>query len=153
MSPGLGQFKDGPEQRAPVPPLEVLTSALSRSFGCKRQDKVLEEVLQGHVASDHGWLSTLSGLGRSGGNEPDFEAIGGCVHERRALTPGYLLALLRELSQCPRALTEITKPKQVRKMNLTHFFVPVQKKGWKIDPHVSNLRSREFLFQGVQVHP
>jgi len=85
MSPGLGQFKDGPEQRAPVPPLEVLTSALSRSFGCKRQDKVLEEVLQGHVASDHGWLSTLSGLGRSGGNEPDFEAIGGCVHERRAL--------------------------------------------------------------------
>jgi len=33
------------------------------------------------------------------------------------------------------------------------FFVPVQKKGWKIDPHVSNLRSRESLFQGVQVHP
>jgi hypothetical protein len=31
-------------------------------------------------------------------------------------------------------------------------FVPVQKKGWKIDPHVSNLRSREFVFQGVQVH-
>jgi len=33
------------------------------------------------------------------------------------------------------------------------YFVPVQKKGWKIDPHVSNLiRSREFLFQGVHVH-
>jgi len=31
------------------------------------------------------------------------------------------------------------------------FLVPVQKKGWKSDPHVSNLRSREFLFQGVQV--
>jgi len=29
------------------------------------------------------------------------------------------------------------------------FFVPVQKKGWKIDPHVSNLRSHEFLLQGV----
>jgi len=36
-------------------------------------------------------------------------------------TPGYLLALLRELSQCPRALAEITKPKQVRKINLTRF--------------------------------
>ena len=36
-------------------------------------------------------------------------------------TPGYRLALLRKLSQCPRALTEITKPKQVRKMNLTDF--------------------------------
>jgi len=33
------------------------------------------------------------------------------------------------------------------------FFVHIQKKGWKIDHHVSNLRSREFLFQGVQVHP
>jgi len=33
------------------------------------------------------------------------------------------------------------------------YFVPLQKKGWKIDPHVSNLRSREFSFQGVQVHP
>jgi len=26
------------------------------------------------------------------------------------------------------------------------FFAPFQRKGWKIDPHVSNLRSREFLF-------
>jgi len=30
-------------------------------------------------------------------------------------TPGFLLALLRELSQCPRALTEITVSQQVRK--------------------------------------
>jgi len=33
------------------------------------------------------------------------------------------------------------------------YFVPDQKKGLQIDPHVSNLRSREFLFGGVQVHP
>ena len=35
------------------------------------------------------------------------------------------------------------------------FLVPIQKKGWKIDPHVSNLRSRDFIFRGpgVQVHP
>jgi len=43
-------------------------------------------------------------------------------------TPGYLLALLRELSQCPRALTEITKPKQVRKMRLTHFLYHFKKR-------------------------
>jgi len=32
------------------------------------------------------------------------------------------------------------------------FFVPLQKKGWKIDPHASNLilRSREFLFRGFR---
>ena len=68
-------------------------------------------------------------------------------------TPGYLLALLRELSQCPQALTEIIMPKQVRKTNLDMFLVPFQKKGWKIDHHVSNLKARGFLFQGVQVHP
>jgi len=31
----------------------VFTSVLSRSFCSKRQDKVLEVVLQRHVASDH----------------------------------------------------------------------------------------------------
>jgi len=33
------------------------------------------------------------------------------------------------------------------------FFVPLQKKGWKINPHVSKIRFREFIFRGVQVHP
>ena len=33
------------------------------------------------------------------------------------LTPGYLLALLRELSHVPQGLTEIAETKQVRKMN------------------------------------
>jgi len=32
-------------------------------------------------------------------------------------TPGYLLALLRELSHVPRGLTEIAEAKQVRKTN------------------------------------
>ena len=31
------------------------------------------------------------------------------------------------------------------------FLVPFQTKGWKIDHYVSNLRTRGFLFQGVQV--
>jgi len=62
-------------------------------------------------------------------------------------TPGYLLALLRELSQCPWALAVITKSKQVQKMNLTSILYQFKKKGWRIDPHVSNIRSREFFFQ------
>jgi len=57
---------------------------------------------------------------------------------RNIQTPGYLLALLRELSQCPWALTENFMPKQVRKMNLDMFLVPFQKKGWKIDHHAKN---------------
>jgi len=44
------------------------------------------------------------------------------------LTLGYLLALLRELLQCLRALTEITKPRQVRKMNLTRILYQFKKR-------------------------
>ena len=42
-------------------------------------------MLQGHVASDYGWLVILSAPGRFGGDEPGVEAIGGCVHKWRAL--------------------------------------------------------------------
>jgi len=74
-------------QLPPVPPLEVLTSALSRSFCWKRQDKVLEAVLQGQVASEHGWLVVFSRKGRSGGDEPGGLArqleVGN--HKRRTL--------------------------------------------------------------------
>jgi len=43
-------------------------------------------------------------------------------------TPGYLLALLRALSQCPRALTEIAVTKQVRKSNLTRILYQFKKR-------------------------
>ena len=70
-------------------------------------------------------------------------------------TPSYLLALalLRELSHVPRGLTEIAEAKHVQKNEPKWCFVPVQKKGPKVDPHVSNLKSRLFLFRGVHVHP
>jgi len=67
----------GLTQLVPVPPLQVLISALSRSFCLKRQDKVLESVVQGQVASDHGRLVISSGPGCSEGDEPGFEAIRG----------------------------------------------------------------------------
>jgi len=44
-------------------------------------------------------------------------------------TPGYLLALLRELSHVPRGLTEIAKAKQVRKTNQTGILYQFNKKG------------------------
>ena len=67
--------------------------------------------------------------------------------------PGYLLKLLRELSHVPRGLTEIAEAKQVWKTNQTGILYQFKKRGLKVDPHVSNLRSRWFLFQEVQVHP
>jgi hypothetical protein len=57
-------------------------------------------------------------------------------------TPGYLLALLRELLHVPRALTEIAEAKQVRKANQSRIFHQFKKRGPKVDSHVSNLRSR-----------
>ena len=95
----------------------------------------------------------LSRPGRSGGDEPGVETIGGCVHKRRTLNT--------RLSSGSSAGTFAVSAGPDRnyfneagtKIELDTYFVPVQKKGWKIDPHVSNLRSREFSFQGVQVHP
>jgi len=57
-------------------------------------------------------------------------------------TPGYLLALLRELSHVLPDLTEIAEAKQVQKNEPKWYFIPVQKKDPKVDPHVSNLKSR-----------
>jgi len=44
-------------------------------------------------------------------------------------TPGYLLALLRELSHVTRDLTEIAEAKQVRKMNQSGILYHFKKKG------------------------
>ena len=95
----------------------------------------------------------LSRPGGSGGDEPGVEAIRGCVHERRALNT--------RLSSGTSAGTFVVSAGPYRNYQAEEgmknepdtFFVPVQKKGPKIDLHVSNLGSREFLFQGVQVHP
>ena len=103
----------------------------------------------------------LSRPGRSGGDEPGFEAIRGCVHTQRALNTQLSSGTSLFLSWVTSAGTfavfagpYINYRVEVGTKNEPDtFFVLLQKKGWKIDPHVSNLRSREFLFQGVQVHP
>ena len=95
----------------------------------------------------------LSGPDRSGGNEPGVEAIGGCVHKRCALntrlSSGTSAGTIAVSAGPDINYHNEAGTKNERDTN----FVPVQKKGWKIDPHVSNLRSREFIFQEVQVHP
>ena len=69
-------------------------------------------------------------------------------------TPGYLLALLRELSHVSRGFTENVKANQSGTKNEPNtYFVPDRKNGPKIDPHVSNLTFYCFRFRGVQVHP
>ena len=42
-----------------------------------KQKQALEEVVLGHIESDHGWFVTLSRPGRSGEDEPGIEAMGG----------------------------------------------------------------------------
>jgi len=143
----------GLTQRAPVPPLEVLTSALSRSFCWKRQDKVLEAVLQGNVASKHGWQVILSGPGRSGGDEPGVETIGCCVHKQRALNTRLSSGTSAGTFAVSAGPYRNYQAKAGTKNEPDTFLLLVQTKGWKIDSHVSNLRSREFLFRGVLVLP
>jgi len=85
------------------------------------------------------------------GDEPGFEAIEGCVLKRCALNT--------RLSSGTSAGTFAVSAGPYRNYRVAAgtknepgtFFVTLQKKGWKIDPHVLNLRSLEFHFQGVQV--
>jgi len=57
-------------------------------------------------------------------------------------TPGYLLALLRVLSHVPRGQAGTkNEPKW--------YFVPVQTKGPKVDPHVSNLNLVDVFCEGL----
>ena len=77
--PGLDIWwvNHGLTQRAPVPPLLVLCLVFSNKKSVTKWKWSLQEVVQGQVASDHGWLVILSRPGRSGGDEPSVEAVGG----------------------------------------------------------------------------
>ena len=94
----------------------------------------------------------LSGPGRSRGDEPGFEAIGGCVHKRRALNTRLSSGTSVGTFAVSAGPYRNYQAEAGTKNEPDTFFVPIQKKGWKIDPHVLNIKSREFLFQGVQVH-
>jgi len=94
----------------------------------------------------------LSGPGRSGGDEPGVEAIGDCVHKRRALNTWLSSGTSTGTFAVSAGPYRNYQTEAGTKNEPDTFFVPVQKQCWKIDPHVSNLRFREFLFRGVQVH-
>ena len=64
-------------QLAPVPSLLVLCLVFSNKKSVTKWKYSLEEVIQGPVASDHGWLVTSFRPGRFGGEMPGFEAIRG----------------------------------------------------------------------------
>ena len=79
--------------------------------------------------------------------------MGGCVHKRRALNTQLssgTSAGTFAVSTCPyRNYQAETGTKNEPET----FLVPVHKKGWKIDLHLSNLKSRELLFLRGSVAP
>ena len=87
----------------------------------------------------------VSGPGRSGGDEPGVEAIGGCVHKWRALNTRLSSGTSAGTFAVSAGPYRNYPAKAGTKNEPDTFFVPLQKKDWKIDPHVSNLRSRFFV--------
>ena len=92
----------------------------------------------------------LSKLGRSGGDELGVEAIRVCVHKRRALNTRLSSGTSAGTFAVSAGPYINYRNEAGTKNEPDTYFVPVQKKGCKIDPHVSNLRSRAFLFQGFR---
>jgi len=85
------------------------------------------------------WL--LSRPGRSGEDEPGVEAIGSCVHKRCALNSRLSSGTSAGTFACPAGPYRNCRDEAGTKNEPTWCFVLVQKKGQKVDPHVSNLKS------------
>ena len=86
-------------------------------------------MVQRQVASNHGWLVILSRPGRSGGDEQGVEAIGGCVHKRRALNTRLSSGTSAGTFACPAGPYRICRGEAGTKNEPNWYFVSVQKKG------------------------
>ena len=86
----------------------------------------------------------MSRPGRSGGDELGFETIRGCVHKRRTLNTRLSSGTSEGTFAVSAGPYRNYRNEAGTKIEPDTYFVPLQKMGWKIDPHVSNLRSREF---------
>ena len=84
----------------------------------------------------------LSRPSHSGEDEPGVEAIRSCVHERRALNTRLSSGTSAGTFACPAWPYRNCRGEAGTKNEQKWYFVPVQKKGPKVDPHVSNLKSR-----------
>ena len=100
-------------------------------------------MVQGQVASDHCCFVILSRPGRSVRFRGDQRS--GTINSI-LLTPGYLLAPLRELSHVPRGLTDNAEAKQVRKTNQTILCTRSEK--WS--ENQSSRFQRLICFRGVR---
>ena len=81
----------------------------------------------------------LSRPGRSGGDEPGVEAMGGCLHKRRALNTRLSSGTSVGTFAVSAGPLRNYRNEAGTKIEPDTYFVPLQKKGWKIDPRVSNL--------------
>jgi len=110
-------------------------------------------VVQGQVASDHGWLVILSRLVCSRGDKPGFEIseVGNTKWH----------SLSTRLSSSTSAGTFAVSAGPYRNYHAKlgtknepwHVFGTISRKGLENWSSNSNLRTRVFLFHGVQVHP
>ena len=92
--------------------------------------------------------------GCSDEDEPGVEAIGSCVHKLRALRVNTRLSSGTSAGTfaCPAGPSSYRNCRgQTRTKNEPKWYlVPVQKKGPKVDPLVSNLKSCDFFFEGFR---
>ena len=86
--------------------------------------------------------SYWSGPGRSGGDGPGLEATGGRMHKRRAINARLSSGISAGTFACPVGPYRNCRGEADTKNEQKWYFVPLQKEGPKVDPHISNLKSR-----------
>jgi len=120
----IARVNHGLSQRAPVTPLLLLCLAFFNKRAWQSGSKHFKMV-QGHVASDHGWPVILSRPGRSGEDEPGDEAIGSCVHKRRAFNTRLSSGTSAGTLACPAGSYRNCRGKAGTKNELKWYFVPI----------------------------
>jgi len=95
----------------------------------------------------------LSRPGRSEKDEPVVEVLGRCVHKQRALNTRLSSGTSAGTFACPAGPYRNCIGEASTKNEAKLYFEPVQKKGWKIDPHVffcenNVVRKLDFLKYG-----
>jgi len=146
----ISRVNHGLTQRAPVTPLLVLCLAFSTKRAWQSWSKHFKRWHRGMLREtmvDSWYCIDPVVLERMSQVSKRLVA----VHKRRALNTRLSSGTSAGTFACPAGLYRTCRGEAGTKNEPQWYFVPIQKKGWKIHPHVSNLKSRWFFFRTVHV--
>jgi len=149
----MSRVNHGLTQLAPIPPLLVLCLVFSNKRAWQSASKRLKRWYRGRLRQTMVDSSYRPDWVVPEGKSQVSRRTEVGNHRRRTLDTLLTSGTSTEKPACPAGPDRNCRGLAGTKNEPHWYFVPDQKKGSKIDPHVSIPKSRWFQFRGVQVHP